>query len=426
MTVKDNVFTRIGETMHTQVLGNRLTIYTVPKPGFSKSYAFFATNYGGADRRFSMGGKWIDTPAGIAHFLEHKLFDTKTGNALMDLAANGASPNAFTSNEITAYYYQCTDNFYDNLKTLLEFVSVPYFTQESVQKEQGIIGQEIRMINDHPSRRLYFNYLKALYQHHPARDSIAGTEESISQITAQTLYDCHKVFYNPSNMVLCLVGDVDAQRAGEIAEKVLPKEGGEIPVKDYGDRESAKPFADKMEDKMEVSLPLFMAGTKIIGEFCGDDYLKGELVGDIAARYISGPSSPLYSILYGQGLITSSFDSGTSVGRSMATALFSGESREPERVIDEIKREIEKTVTSGLDMERVARLKKTHMGGIIRSLDHFEHICYAQAEAHFAGTSALRQTEVLEKIQEDDIMEFIREHLKPANFAESLIVPAEK
>lgn len=424
MTVSERVFQRIGETLYFQTLSNGLTIYTIPKPDFSKSYAFFATNYGGADRRIKLGGSWIDTPAGIAHFLEHKLFDTETGNALMDLASNGASPNAFTSNEMTAYHFQSTEGFYDNLRILLEFVSVPYFTEESVAKEQGIIGQEIRMINDNPQSRIYYNFLKALYKYHPARDTIAGTEESIAQITARTLYDCHKVFYSPKNMVLCVAGDVDAVRVGEIAEEILPKDSGETPEKDYGNSEGFAPFMPKLEEKMEVSLPMFMAGTKILGQFRGEDYLKCELTGDLAARYIAGPSSPLYSKLYGENLITSNFDMGIDMGRSLSISLFSGESREPERVIDEIESEIRRTLDSGLDIERVERLKKRSTGGLIRGLNHFEHMCYAQAEAHFAGTTELIRTEVLENISEDDIMDFVREYLKPDNFAMSIVMPS--
>lgn len=422
--MRERVFNRVGETLYTEILGNGLSIYTIPKPGFSKSYAFFATNYGGADRRFKYGGTWINTPAGIAHFLEHKLFDTETGNALMDLASNGASPNAFTSNEMTAYHFQSTEGFYDNLRILLDFVSVPYFTEESVAKEQGIIGQEIRMINDNPGSRIYYNFIKALYQYHPARDTIAGTEESIAQITAETLYSCHKVFYNPANMVLCVVGDVDAARVSEIAEEILPKAGGEAPEKDYGEAESSAAFMPKLDEKMEVSLPMFMAGTKILGKYRGEDYLKCELTGDLAARYIAGPSSPLYSSLYDRGLITSSFEMGVDMGRGMSISMFTGESREPERVADEIRAEIKRTLDKGLDTERVERLKKRNMGNLIRRLNQFEHICYAQAEAHFAGATELLRTEVLESVGERDIIDFIAENMVPENFAMSIVTPS--
>ena len=194
-------FPRVGEQMYHQVLDNGLHIFVVPKPGFQKSYAFFATNYGGMDMKFKLDGQDMDTPAGVAHYLEHKMFDTKEGNALQELAANGASPNAFTSNAITGYYFESTEKFEENLRILLSFVSIPYFTKESVDKEQGIIGQEIGMIEDDPDWVVFMDLMQALYEKHPVRVSVAGSAESISHITAETLYACHKAFYDPSNMV---------------------------------------------------------------------------------------------------------------------------------------------------------------------------------------------------------------------------------
>jgi predicted Zn-dependent peptidase len=198
-------YPRIGESLYHGELVNGLHVYVDVKPEFSKSYAFFATNYGGMDMRFQLNGEWHDTPAGVAHFLEHKMFDTKDGNALQDLAANGASPNAFTSSAITGYYFESTEKFEENLKILLSFVSEPWFTPESVDKEQGIIGQEIRMIEDDPENQVFYGMMETLYVHNPIKVSIAGTVESISHITADTLYACHAAFYNPGNMV-CVCG----------------------------------------------------------------------------------------------------------------------------------------------------------------------------------------------------------------------------
>ena len=189
--MKQTYYERVGESVYREVLPNGLQICVVPKPEHAKKYAFFATRYGGMDTRFCLNGKWLDTPAGIAHYLEHKMFDTKEGNALQELAKNGAEPNAFTSNAMTGYYFDSTEHFEENLEILLSFVSIPYFTEESVAKEQGIIGQEIRMIEDNPDWQLYTRMMQALYQKSTARTSIAGTVESISHITAETLYDCH-------------------------------------------------------------------------------------------------------------------------------------------------------------------------------------------------------------------------------------------
>ena len=210
--MKKTYYERLGESVFRETLPNGLRVCVVPKDEYARSYAFFATRYGGMDTRFQLDGKWLDTPAGIAHYLEHKMFDTEDGNALQRLAQNGAEPNAFTSNALTGYYFDSTTHFADNLEILLSFVSIPYFTDESVAKEQGIIGQEIRMIEDNPDWQIYTRMMQSLYASSTARTSIAGTVESISHITAKTLYDCHKAFYTPSNMILTVVGNVDPVR----------------------------------------------------------------------------------------------------------------------------------------------------------------------------------------------------------------------
>ncbi len=216
-------YTRIGETVFSARLDNGLHIYVDVKPEFSKSFAFFATNYGGMDMRFQLNGAWHDTPAGVAHFLEHKTFDTKDGNALQDLAANGASPNAFTTSDITGYYFESTEKFDENLKILLSFVSEPYYTPESVAKEQGIIGQEIRMMEDDPENQVYYGMLEGLYAHHPVRTSVAGTIESIADITADTLNPCHAAFYNPGNMILCVAATWTPSGCGTSPGRSCPR-----------------------------------------------------------------------------------------------------------------------------------------------------------------------------------------------------------
>ena len=218
--MKETFYERIGEAVCRERLTNGLEVCVVPKPGYAKKYAFFSTRYGGMDTRFRLDGKWLDTPAGIAHYLEHKMFDTREGNALQELAKNGAEPNAFTANAMTAYYFDSTEHFEENLRILLSFVSIPYFTDESVAKEQGIIGQEIRMIEDNPDWQIYTRMLRAMYHRHAARTSIAGTVESIAEITADTLYDCHKAFYTPANMILTVVGDVDPVHVIDLANRV--------------------------------------------------------------------------------------------------------------------------------------------------------------------------------------------------------------
>lgn len=421
--MKQTQYATLGETVYSGKLENGLHVYAIPKPGFQKKYAFFATSYGGADRRFRLDGTWHDTPAGIAHFLEHKLFDTETGNALADLAANGAQPNAFTSGDMTAYYFECTDAFWDNLKTLLEFVSTPYFTDESVQKEQGIIGQEIAMIEDSPSHVGYYNLLKSLYRHNPVRDSIAGTVQSIAEITAQTLYDCHRAFYRPSNMVLCVVGDVDPEQALATAEEILPQDCMEIPQKDYGAPDDALVVQSRCEEAMEISRPRFYLGTRAVHGTHGRAYLEQELTGHLAASYLIGKSSPLYMRLYREGLLTHDFACGLAIEQSHSITEFTGESRDPDAVLSALQNEIAQTLQRGVDAMRFMRLQKATQGKLIRGLDSTEDLCYNQTQAHFHGAKSLERSAVLAEMNEDMVLDFIRENLNPEQFALSIVKP---
>jgi len=413
----------IGEQVYSEKLSNGLNVFVIRKRGYSKSYAFFATNYGGADRRFRLSGNWIDTPEGVAHFLEHKMFDTPDGNALADLSANGASPNAFTSSDITAYHFESVEGFEENLRILLNFVSVPYFTDESVSKEQGIIGQEIRMTDDEPDYTVYFGLMKSLYEHHPMRDSVAGTIESIAEITADTLYSCHKVFYNPSNMVLCVVGDVDPERVCSIARSVLPPEPGEVPARDYGAPESPKAVTHRFEKRMEVSMPLFMIGSKVTPPARGAEALRLELTANLALRLLAGESSPLYARLYESGLINNSFSAEYEAVADQAYAVFSGESADPDAVESALREQIASVCAEGFSSEYFDRVKKAYAGSIIRALNSFDNICYNYAKGFFRGFDYFTASDVLAGISADDAITFIEHELTPEKSALAVIVP---
>ena len=425
MNINLKEYEKISEKVYSGRLANGLAVFVVPKRGFHKSYAYFATDYGGADRRFRLGDTWVDTPEGVAHFLEHKMFDTIDGNALTTLSANGASPNAYTSTDITAYHFESTDKFYDNLELLLSFVSIPYFTPESVEKERGIIGQEIQMVEDDPDYCLYYGLMKSMFKHNPLRDSVAGTIESISRITADTLYDCHKVFYNPSNMGLCVVGDVEPSQIFDIAERILPKEPGPVPERDYGPPEKLQPETLRFESAMEVSLPIFLAGCKAIPAARGPENLRQELVSSIALEILAGQSSPLYLRLYGEGLICSDFSTSYESAVGAAYSMFGGETRDPERVLDEVKREIAKLTSGGLDKGLFERTKKTALGGQIRSLNSFEAICAGVVTGYFKGYDAFSSMDILSTVTENDIDAFYKENLSPDNMSISIINPKE-
>ena len=400
-------FARVGETMYHGKLENGLHVFVFPKPEFQKGYAFFATNYGGMDMRFCLDGVWHSTPAGVAHYLEHKMFDTQEGNALQDLAANGASPNAFTSNDITGYYFDSTEKFEENLKILLSFVSVPWFTQESVDKERGIIGQEIGMIEDDPHWKCYMNLMKALFQHHPIRVSVAGSVESIAEITPETLYACHKAFYDPANMVLCVAGPVDPEHICDVAREILPKEAGPIAVKDYGEKEGPRAAQSYIEERMEVSAPIFQLGWKGDAQINGEDRLRQELVGGLALEVLLGNSSPLYAKLYREGLINQEF--GYSYESSFGCAFLAadGESKAPEAVCAAMAAEAARIGREGVDPALWERVKKGVYGNRVRGLNSFENLCVGQAQAFFAGYDFLRFADIFDAITKEEAEELI-------------------
>ena len=417
-------YERLGETVYRETLPNGLELRVVPKPEHAKKYAFFATRYGGMDTRFQLNGQWLDTPAGIAHYLEHKMFDTKEGNALQELAKNGAEPNAFTSNAMTGYYFDSTDHFDENLEILLSFVSIPYFTDESVAKEQGIIGQEIRMIEDNPDWQIYARMLRALYHVHTARTSIAGTAESISRITAETLYDCHRAFYTPSNMILTVVGNVDPVKVSDLALRILPKEGGPAVPRDYGGEPEA---VAQRETRlaMEVSSPQFLTGYKCRPVPEGGDRLRAMVLGDLACDLLFGESSPLYQRLYSQGLINSSFGGDYELMPGVAYLYAGGESKEPRAVAAALQEEADRLTREGVDEDFFQRTLRANFGSNLRGLNSFENIAVSLTEGHFGGFDPFRFPQVFDGITQGDVLDFLRDNLRPDRAVLSEIVPKE-
>ena len=413
----------LNEQVYKGTLPNGLNVFVIPKPGFHKKYAFFATDYGGVDRRFKLADKWIDTPAGVAHFLEHKLFDTKDGNALEKLSENGASPNAYTGFDVTAYHFECIDKFSENLEILIDFVSTPYFTPESVEKEQGIIAQEILMYKDNPDFCLYYGLLESLFKSNPIRDDIAGTVESIANITADTLYDCHSAFYAPSNMALCVVGDVDHSMVFDTAQRILPDTLSEVPLRDYGAPELLSPEVAKLESSMEVSLPIFLGGCKLSPVTSGSNILLSEMVNALSLEVLCGNSSPLYMKLYAEGLINADFSASYNSVAGIAYMAFGGEAREPHKVYDEVIKEIQRISINGPDNGLFERIKKSAIGSHIRALNSFGAIASSIVEGHFRGYDPLEATELLSKISVDDILNYMRNNFVPENMAISIINP---
>lgn len=424
--MKHKNFSKIGENLYTAELHNGLRINIVTKPGFQLSYAVFATNYGGAHRRFFLNGQWHDTPAGVAHFLEHKMFDMPDGdNALSVLSANGAQPNAFTSSGMTAYYFDCTAGFEENLRMLLKFVSTPYFTDETVQKEQGIIGQEIGMVEDNPGYVVYNRLMRMLYEHNPIRDQVAGSVESIAQISAETLYNCHKAFYSPSNMTLCVAADFDPEKIIEIAEEILPPERAEIPKADMGEAESDKPLKTVNDEAMEVSAPQFLIGAKVAPAPEGNELLRQKIVAQLALRVLFGTSGSFYNRLYSEGLLNRDYDYEIDYTAGTSTIIIGGESAQPMRVLDEVKTAVSAVISGGLDPEAFEAAKRASFGSRLRGLEDFDSLCLALADGVFGGYCFLDCFDVLESIRLEECEAFLAEFMAPDRLAISIISPVK-
>ena len=417
-------YARIGERVYHKKLDNGLELRIVPRPGYVRKYAFFATRYGGMDTRFQLNGQWLDTPAGIAHYLEHKMFDTEDGNALQELAKNGTEPNAFTSNAMTGYYFDSTSHFEENLRILLSFVSVPYFTKESVDKEQGIIAQEIRMIEDNPDWQIYHRMVQGMYAKNTARTAIAGSVESIRDITAETLYRCHEAFYTPSNMILTVVGGVEPGRVEEIAVEILPKRGGPVIPRDYG-QEPEGVVTHELKMSMEVATPQFLTGFKCRPSETGETWFREALVGELASDMLLGESSPLYLKLYDDGLINSSFSGDYEMLPGYACFYAGGDSRDARAVTDAIIKEAARIGGGQFDTNLYDRLRRTMYGGYVRSFNSFETVAVSMTEGYFHGYDPFLFPEVFESITPEDICAFLRDNITPEHCVLSEIVPVD-
>ena len=420
-------YPRLGEQLYKQKLPNGLTVMVVPRPGFTRKLAYFVTDFGSIHTDFTLEGRQIHAPAGIAHFLEHKMFDLPGDRDVSaELAALGAGTNAFTSYDMTAYYISCTENFEPALKLLLEFVSTPYFTQESVEKEIGIIDQEIGMHLDTPDSRVFENLALGLYENHPIRIPILGTSESIRQITPELLYDCHRAFYTPGNMILCVVGDVSPDRVAEIAEEILGKEPRPVGKKLRPWTETMERAAAEQTMEMDVAMPMFNLGFKCEYPGNGENAIRQEMIGDLAAEALFGESSELYLRLYEDGLIDSSFGGGFETIDGMAMLLCSGDSYEADRIRDALLEQAEKIAREGIPEDAFLRMKRSAFGRRIRDLDSFDSTCFRLCAYELSDFDYFRFPGVYESIEKADIQEFLHRVVRAERCSLSVVNPLEE
>lgn len=392
----------INESYVKAVCSSGVTVYVCEKPQYKSTYAIFGTKYGSIDNCFSVnGGEKQKVPDGIAHYLEHKLFESEDGDAFSRFAKTGASANAFTSFDRTCYLFSCSDKVYENLEILLDFVRHPYFTEETVRKEQGIIGQEIRMYDDSPSWRVTFNMLENMYHNHPVKIDIAGTTESIAKINADLLYDCYNTFYNPKNMFICIVGNVDTEKVLSMCEKT---------VTGNGDTEITRIFEDEpqtvvknyVEQKLSVSNPMFCLGFKqnISSPL---RRLKSKVCVALLLEIICGECSPLYERLIKEGLINDEFSFEYFNGFDYACPMFEGESENPKAVADAIKAEIKNLRENGIDKKLFSAVKCGMYGDAIRRFNSVSEICMQLTEGAVYDFDIFEEIKLLKTVTCDDV-----------------------
>ncbi len=400
-----------------------LDIYIWKMEDYSTSYALFGTKYGSINTKFKTKNEtdFITVPNGIAHYLEHKLFENEDCDVFSLYAKTGASANAYTSFDKTCYLFSCTDNVYESLEILLSFVQSPYFTEETVQKEQGIIGQEIRMYDDNAGWRVFFNMLQGMYQNHPVKIDIAGTVESIAKINADLLYQCYNTFYNLNNMVLSIAGNIDEDRILEMCDRLL-KNNGNPELETAFEPEPDTVCRKEVVQQLEIAMPMFNIGFKAKPE-TGIDALRAEIETNFVLALLANGSSDFYQKLYDEGLINSTFSTEVFSGDGYCCSIFGGESRNPRLVRDRIIEEIDRCKKEGFNRERFDGIKKAYYGALIRNLSDAEAIATNMLNSGMEKLSAFDVIETVADVKFEDMKKRLEKQFNSENVTISIIEP---
>ena len=417
---------RLGEQYYCINHPSGLTVLVWEMENYSTTHALFGTKYGSINTKFKTDEDkdYVSVPEGIAHYLEHKLFENEDCDVFSLYAKTGASANAYTSFDKTCYLFSCTDNYEESLKILLDFVQKPYFTKETVEKEQGIIGQEIRMYEDDPNWRVFFNMLTGVYHNHPVRIDIAGTVESIAKIDADLLYRCYNTFYNLNNMILSVAGNVKVEKVIEICDEMLK------PCKNHNletvfEKEPETVFKREVIQNLEVSLPLFNIGFKAKPEK-GREALKSEIETNIILSLLADESSPLYKKMFDKGLINSNFGTEVFSGDGFFCSIFGGESKNPNEVLSEIIDEIERVKVEGFDQERFEIIKKSYYGSQIRGFNNVESVATLMINSYMSDVIPFDTVEIVAGITLDDIYKRLFSNFCTDNYTISVINPVKQ
>ena len=415
---------RLSETVYEGVHASGLRVLICHKPAFSSTYAMFGTVYGSIDNRFRRGGEpeMTEVPEGIAHFLEHKLFENEDGDVFSLFSKTGASANAYTSFDRTCYLFSCTDQFDASFETLLDFVQSPYFTPATVQKEQGIIGQEIDMYRDSAEWRVFFNLLTALYHQHPVHIDIAGTKESISQITDQLLYQCYHTFYHPGNMFICVAGNAEPEHVAALIDRHLRPSVPQTVERGV----SAEPETVRqplIEQALPVSMPMFCLGFK---EPCPEPHkpLRHRAAMKMLMELLVGPTSDLYCSMLEDGLINDHFGAEYFTGFGYASLVFSGESTDPSAVCERIADALRAAKTAGFAPEAFETAKKALYGRLVSLYNNPDYIASQLVECLVSDEAPFEAANLYAALTEQDLSEALAA-IDPQNRAVSIVRPTE-
>ncbi len=410
---------RFGEKYYTLRHPSGLTIMVCPKEGFESTYAVIGTRFGSVNSEFVHNGVKVKVPDGTAHYLEHKLFESEEGDAFALYAKTGASANAYTAFDVTCYLFLCTDQFDESLRILFDLIQSPYFTDETVAKEQGIIGQEIKMYEDNPEWRVTMNLLQAMYQNHPINIDIAGSVESIAEITPEILFECYHSYYNLNNMVLCVAGDVDPDTVLRIADEKL-KINEPVQVESVFPDEPYEVKQTLVEQCLPVAVPQFSLGFK---ENAPKNYAstKQLLCTNIILEAFAGTGSALYRKLLDLDLINSSFGTEYMEGNGYRAVIFEGETRAPQEVAAIIKEEVRRLHQTGIAPTDFDNAKAVAYGKIAYGFDSTYSIASEMLNAAFTGRGVYEAAELIESITLDDVNQRLKEQLDPDNCSLSVI-----
>ncbi|KAA9006451.1 insulinase family protein [Paenibacillus spiritus] len=419
-------YERLQETLYREVMDNGLQVYVLPKQGFTKTYATFATKYGSVDNHFRVAGQEeVTVPDGIAHFLEHKMFEEPEGDIFATFASNGASANAFTSFEQTVYLFSATEKIETNLSTLIDFVQRPYFTEQNVEKEKGIIGQEINMYADNPDWRVYFGLIEAMYTKHPVRIDIAGTVDSISTITKDTLYTCYNAFYHPSNMLLFVVGGVDPEAVFKLVRKNQSAKsyGPQGEIERIFETEPAEVGLKRKECRLPVSLPKCLFGFKEAeAGLDGPEAVRRDLITKLMLDLLVGSSTNLYQTLYEEDLISDSFGHEFNSSPQYAFSAIGGDTRDPDLLLGRFRELVEPILASGFREDDFERARSKKIGSYLRMLNSPESIAHEFTRYQFRGGDLFEVLPTYESITLEEVNERLRSHVDWNRLAVSLVV----